>query len=580
MSALAAALKFPFGGRHLIPLHRGSASFFVGDVSFSLPISPLDHWRTNMIHNKTPFLVSFRLLVAVLVAGGGIARADIEVRSYANASPLGHAHVVYTTASGVADQNSSDGGSYVFAPDAAAGHYFFSSTAQAPNGNSTSTTADTAHGTLHSYVAGHGATGESKAVILETLTFVNTNAQAVPITVHWTFEGALTVAGNGLENNANASYEFAFFFGGHGNPGGNISGEGTRNAFDPSTDHDTRTVDSWNQPGSSYTIAPSGPTSFTFTGHCLLQPGQSIWEFNQGIHAIGRGFGTGIGVADFGNTVALQFELPSGVSFTSPSGLLGNGSRMLNISTRAHVLNADSVAIGGFIVSGTVPKKVIIRGIGPSLSTLGVSGAMADPTLELHQNGILATNDNWRDTQETEIQATGIPPGNDLESAIVRTLDPGSYTAILRGKNNGTGVGLIEVYDLQASVDSKLANISTRALVEAGDNVLIGGIIGGGSGSQPKVLIRAIGPSLTGLGVANALQDPSLELHDNNGALIASNNDWQSDHQAEIQATGLAPSSPQESAILATLLPTNYTAIVRGVNNTSGVGLVEVYHIQ
>ncbi len=531
-----------------------------------------------MIYNKTPFLVSFRLLLAVLAAGGGIARADIEVRSYANATPLGHAHAVYTTSSGLADVDAHDGGSIVFAPDAAAGHYFFSSTAQAPNGNSTSTTADTAHGTLHSYAAGHGATGESKAVIIETLTFTNTNSQAVPITVHWTFEGALTVAGNGAENNANASYEFAFFFGGHGNPGGNISGEGTRNAVDPSTDHDNRTVDSWNQPGSSYSITPTGASSFVFTGHCLLQPGQTIWDFNQGIHAIGRGFGTGIGVADFGNTVALQFELPSGVSFTSPSGLLSGGSRMLNISTRADVLSAESVAIGGFIVTGTVPKRVIIRGLGPSLS---VSGALSDTTLELNQAGtVLATNDNWREMQESEIQATTIPPTNDLESAIVRTLDPGSYTAILRGKNNATGIGLIEVYDLDANVDARLANISTRAVVEAGDNVLIGGIIGGGTGSQPKVLIRAIGPSLTSAGVPNALQDPLLELHDNNGALIASNDDWQSDHQAEIEATGVAPTNIHESAILATLLPTNYTAIVKGVNNSAGVALVEVYHLQ
>jgi hypothetical protein len=534
-----------------------------------------------MINHRTPSLIVFRLLVAVMAGRVGIARADIEVRSYANATPLGHAHVIYTTSSGVAEQNASNGGSYVFGPDDAAGHYFFSATAQAPNGNSTTTTADTPSGRLHAYVAGHGATGESIAIINETLTFTNSNSQAVPITVHWTFEGVLTVAGNGPENDASASYACHFFFGGHGNPGGSVDVEGVRDVNDTSQNHDARTVaDSWSQGGSSYEIVTTGPSSLIFTGHCLLQPGSSIWDVFQGLHTIGRGFGTGIGVADFGNTVGLAFELPPGVSFTSPSGFLSNGSRMLNISTRAHVLGADNVAIGGFIVTGTVPKKVIIRGIGPSLTALGVSGAMADPTLELHQNGILATNDNWRDTQETEIQATGIPPANDHESAIVRTLDPGSYTAILRGKDNGTGVGLIEVYDLQAGVDSKLANISTRALVEAGDNVLIGGLIGGGTGSQPKVLIRAIGPSLTGFGVANALQDPSLELHDNNGALIASNNDWQSDHQAEIQATGLAPTNPQESALLVTLLPTNYTAIVRGVNNSSGVGLVEVYHLQ
>jgi hypothetical protein len=311
-------------------------------------------------------------------------------------------------------------------------------------------------------------------------------------------------------------------------------------------------------------------------------PGETPLKVYQGLDLTGRGLGTGIGVADFGNTVGLAVEVPPGVSFTSQSGaLLSAGSRMVNIASRADVLGGDSVAIAGFIVTGNVPKKVIVRGIGPSLSAFGVSGALADSTLELNQNGsVLATNDNWRDAHESEIQATGLAPSNNLESAIVATLDPGSYTAVLRGKNNGTGIGLIEVYDLQPSVDSKLANISTRAFVEAGDNVLIGGIIGGGNGSQPKVLIRAIGPSLTPLGVANALQDPLLELHDNNGALILSNDNWQSDHQAEIQATGLAPTDIHESAILTTLLPTNYTAIVKGANNTSGVGLVEVYHIQ
>jgi hypothetical protein len=161
----------------------------------------------------------------------------------------------------------------------------------------------------------------------------------------------------------------------------------------------------------------------------------------------------------------------------------------------------------------------------------------------------------------------------------VQTLDPGSYTAILRGNSGATGVGLVEVYDLESTLNSRLANISTRAFVDVGDNVLIGGIIGGGNGSQPKVLIRAIGPSLTDAGVANALQDPVLELRDINGALVTSNDDWQSDQEAEIEATGIPPSDPQESAIVATLLPTNYTAIVRGANDTTGVALVEVYHL-
>jgi hypothetical protein len=531
-----------------------------------------------MNNYRTPSLIAFRLLVAVLVAGIGTARADIEVKSSANGNPLGHANVRYMTSVGVFEVQEADGGSVVYG-DGAPGRYVFSGTAQSPGGNSASTTADTANGRLHCYAVGHSGESGSTAIIDDSVTFFNPNSEPVPITVHWTFEGTLTVAANGIENNGYASYSCNFAFGGHGNPFGNVYVEGVRNATDSSQNHDARRIDAWGENGTTYEIVPTGPSSLLFTGHCLLPPGESLWVVFQGLQIFATGNGTGIGQADFGNTVALEFELPPGVSFSSPSGLLGSGSRMVNISTRADVLGGDSVAIGGFIVTGTVPKRVIIRGIGPSLS--GVNGALADPTLELNQNGsVLATNDNWRETQESEIQATGIPPTNDLEAAIVRTLDPGSYTAVLRGKNNGTGVGLVEVYDLAVNADAKLANISTRAVVEAGDNVLIGGIIGGGNGAQPKVLIRAIGPSLTTAGVANALQDPLLELHDNNGALIASNDDWQSDHQAEIEATGLAPTNIHESAILTTLLPTNYTAIIRGVNSTSGVGLVEVYHLQ
>jgi hypothetical protein len=533
-----------------------------------------------MTNPKTSSLIAVRLLLAALATGVGIARADIEVRAYANANP-GHAGVVYITSGGLVDATEQDGGAIHFEPDSAAGHLYFSATATAGT-NSAFSIADTARGLLHSYAAGRGAVCQTTAIIDDKLTFFNPGSQPVPITIHWTIEGTLSVS-SPPDQDASAFYDCGFRFGGNnGYPGGIVHVQGQRIVLTPEQNYDIREVqDSWSQGGSSYEIVPNG-SSTIFTGHLLLPPGETPLIVYQGLNLTGRGLGTGIGVADFGNTVGLALEVPPGVSFTSQSGaLLNAGSRMVNIATRADILSGDNVVIGGFIVTGSVPKKVIIRGIGPSLAAVGVAGALADTTLELRQNQtLLASNDNWRDTQETEIQATGIPPGNDLESAIVRTLDPGSYTATLRGKNNATGIGLIEVYDLQASVDSKLANISTRALIEAGDNVMIGGIIGGGNGSQPKVLIRAIGPSLTPLGVANALQDPLLELHDNNGALIASNNDWQSDQQAEIQATGLAPTNAHESAILATLLPTNYTAIVKGVNNTSGVGLVEVYHLQ
>ncbi len=249
---------------------------------------------------------------------------------------------------------------------------------------------------------------------------------------------------------------------------------------------------------------------------------------------------------------------------------------LANISTRLLVETGDNVLIGGFIITGTQPKKVIVRAIGPSLP---LAGKLADPVLELHGPAGFATltNDNWRSDQQAEIIATGIPPTNDLESAIVATLpaNGAGYTAIVRGMNNGTGIGLVEAYDLDNAVASKLANISTRGLVQTGDNVLIAGTIIQGPTSQ-QVLVRAIGPSLD---VPGKLADPTLELHDGNGALIAANDNWRSDQEAAIIATGIPPTNDLESAIVETLPASgaSYTAIVRGVNGTTGVALVEIY---
>lgn len=257
--------------------------------------------------------------------------------------------------------------------------------------------------------------------------------------------------------------------------------------------------------------------------------------------------------------------------------------QLLNVSTRLRVLSGDSALIGGFIVTGNAPKKVIVRAIGPSLTGQGVSGALADTVLELHGPGNFTTiiNDNWGDSQAAEIQATGVAPSNNLESAIVATLSPGAYTAIVRGQGGGEGVGLVEAYDLQSGADAKLANISTRGFVDTGENVMIGGLIAGPTNTtNGQMLVRAIGPSLTGLGVPNALQDPSLELRNGNGGLIASNDDWRESQQAAIEATGIPPSNIKESAILAAISPGNYTAVMRGVGNTTGVGLVEVYNLQ
>jgi hypothetical protein len=247
------------------------------------------------------------------------------------------------------------------------------------------------------------------------------------------------------------------------------------------------------------------------------------------------------------------------------------------------VQTGDNVGIGGFIITGTAPKHVIIRGIGPSLARYFIPNVLADPVLELHGPTGFATvmNDNWRDTQEAAIEASGIPPTNDLESAIDATLDPGAYTAIVKGKNGTSGVALIEVYDLDQAASSKLANISTRALVGTGDNIVIAGFVLGNSSASDGIVVRGLGPSLTGAGVPNVLADPTLELRDGNGTLLFSNNDWQDDpvQAAEITALGLAPTNQFEAAIAANLPPGLYTALLAGLNNGTGIGLVEVYDV-
>jgi hypothetical protein len=268
------------------------------------------------------------------------------------------------------------------------------------------------------------------------------------------------------------------------------------------------------------------------------------------------------------------------------------------------VQTGDNVMIGGFIVQGTTPKRVIIRAIGPELGQFGVPDPLQDPTLELHDaNGaLIGSNDNWQTTiiggvithdQVQEIQDSGYAPGDPRESAIVADLPAGNYTAIVRGVNSTIGVALVEVYDLNPqaqlspSTNSLLGNISTRSFVQTGDNVMIGGFIVQGTTSK-RVIIRAIGPELGQFGVPDPLQDPTLELHDGTGALIGSNNDWQTtiiggiithDQVQEIQNSGYAPGDPRESAIIADLPAGNYTAIVRGVNSTTGVALVEVYDL-
>jgi hypothetical protein len=247
------------------------------------------------------------------------------------------------------------------------------------------------------------------------------------------------------------------------------------------------------------------------------------------------------------------------------------------------VQTGDNVGIGGFIISGSAPKHVLLRAIGPSLSQFGVPNALGDPILELRGSGGFSTviNDNWRDdpVQEAAILATGLAPTNNLEAAIDATLSPGAYTAVVRGKNNSTGVGLIEVFDVNQTVPARLANISTRAFVSIGDDIVIAGFILGNNSGNDRIVARGIGPSLAAFGVSPALANPTLELRNSNGAIISSNNDWQDNpaQAAELTAAGLAPTNPLESGITATLPPGLYTALLAGLNNGTGVGLVEVY---
>lgn len=273
-------------------------------------------------------------------------------------------------------------------------------------------------------------------------------------------------------------------------------------------------------------------------------------------------------------TIVTETPAPSGLAIEPPRGL------PVNISTRLPVLDGDNVLIAGFILVGTDPKKLIIRGIGPSLVAAGISGPLDDPVLELHDSAgaVIAQNDDWK-ANEAEVAATGIPPSDDREASIVRSLAPGTYTAVERGKGGHTGVAVVEVYDLEQGSQSSLANISTRGFVDVGNNVMICGFIVG-SGNGARVLVRGLGPSLAAVGVVGVLPDPKLELRDQNGALVRANDSWKSTQRFEIEAAGLAPTDDAESALVATLPTGNYTAILAGTSGKTGIGLVELYNLR
>lgn len=257
--------------------------------------------------------------------------------------------------------------------------------------------------------------------------------------------------------------------------------------------------------------------------------------------------------------------------------------RLLNISARARVGTGDNVLIAGFTIVGSDVKKVAVRAIGPSLGKAGVTEPLRDTVLELHDGSgaIVAVNDDWKETQREEIEQAQLAPTDDREAALIRTLAPGAYSAIVRGSEDATGVAVVEVYDLDGASRSVLANLSARAFSSA-DSPIIGGVIVSDEGVPfNRVVVRAIGPTLQAFGIQRTLDDPMLELRDADGTLVQQNDDWQeSDRRDTLNDRGLAPQDEREAAVVATLGPGAYSAVVRGSDDTAGAALVEFYQLR
>jgi hypothetical protein len=413
-----------------------------------------------------------------------------------------------------------------------------------------------------------------------------------------------------------ATYSMAQSQSGPGTSGDNVSlnrvlrdwGEGASDAGSPGGQgapaqpgdatwlHTIFNMSFWTNPGGDFSPTASATTPvgvvgtvYEWSGSGLLADVQS-WVSNPATNFgwIIRGNETDSGSAARFNsrentvdpprlTLTIQGGAPTPTP--TPTATPTAAAQPLNLSTRMRVETGDNVGFGGFIITGNVPKRVLLRAIGPSVT--GVPNVLADPVLELHGQGIpTVTNNNWKDdpVQQALIQGTGLAPSNDLESAIYATLSPGLYTGVVRGNNNGTGIALIEVYDLTPAA-AKLGNISTRALVGTGNDIVIAGFILGNSSTSTRLVLRGIGPSLSAFGLPTPLLDPTLEVRNSSGTIVASNNDWESDpaQAAELMAAGLAPTNAKESGIALNLGPGAYTGLLSGVGNTTGVGVIEVY---
>jgi plastocyanin len=360
------------------------------------------------------------------------------------------------------------------------------------------------------------------------------------------------------------------------------------------------------------TVAPNSAHVFSPDG-VIIKPGDTVkWVWDDNNHTVTSGdtseeIAKANGMFDSGNRSKgsqFSFTFPDVGKFdyfcvfhhgmgmdgtvevrASAAGTVGN------VSTRLPIGTDDNVLIEGFIVQGPAgsTKKMIVRAIGPSLVPFGITDAVANPTLEIHDanNATVATNNDWKTTQTgglitsdqvAEINASQLAPSNDLESAIIASLAPGSYTAVVRGAGNTTGTGVVDAYDLNTGSTARLANIATRGLIQPADKLMIAGFIV--QNASLKTVVRAIGPSLAAFGISNALPDTTLQLRDQNGVIVKENDDWQSDQKQELESTGLQPSNNLEAAVVATIAPGQYTVQVRGKPETTGTGVVQVYFLQ
>jgi Subtilase family len=421
----------------------------------------------------------------------------------------------------------------------------------------------------------------------------------------------LTAAGDDSNESATSPNFFTLTF--NGQSGDNLSQvvidlSNTAVIFDPRTDLGFPFTVGQASPGLTVTPSLSSDMRTLTLSFSGFTPGKSIsFGIDRDLAAISAGGnsadvlgGASVSAVINGQTFYGAFVNQLGTGFipTDGNGLIdarvaveaivgkkaGSGGAAVNLSTRGNVGAGENVLIGGLIIEGSASKKLILRAIGPSLTAAGVSGALSDPLLELHDaNGqLIAADDNWQDdpAQAVLIRGTGIPPNDPRESALVETLSAGNYTVIVRGANNATGIGLVEAYDLDSQpAASRLANIATRGTVQTGDSVMIAGFILQQGAS--RIVVRAPGPSLTAAGISGALPDPSLELRDSQGNLLLADDNWQEHafHAVQLTAVGLSPTAATESALTTTLNSGNYTAIVRGSHGTTGVALVEVYNL-